>query len=70
MAENCHLLDHKISKMRGLLVTKMCRGLSVTRTLLKMGGHWVKVGKNGGLLVKASKKSRVFFGGTWCVTQS
>ena len=39
----------------------MCQGLSVTRSLLKIGGHWVKVGKNGGLSVKVSKKkSRVF----------
>ena len=29
-------------------MTKMCQGLSaVTRSLLKIGGHWVKVGKNG-----------------------
>ena len=32
----------------------------MTGSLLKLGGHWVKVGKNGGLSVKASKKSRVF----------
>ena len=38
----------------------MCQGLSVTRNLLKIGGHWVKVGKSGGLSVKASEKSRVF----------
>ena len=37
-------------------MTKMCQGLSVTRSLLKMSGHWVKVGKNGGLSVKASEK--------------
>ena len=37
-------------------MTKMCQGLSVTRSLLKIGGHWVKVGKNGGLSVKASEK--------------
>ena len=48
------------AKMRGLWVTKMCQGLSVTRRLLKIRGHWVKVGKNGGLSVKASEKSRVF----------
>ena len=34
----------------------MCQGTSVTRSLLKTGGHWVKVGKNGGLLVRASEK--------------
>ena len=46
--------------LRGLGVSKMCQGLLVTRSLLKIGGHWVKVGKNGGLSVKVSKKSRVF----------
>ena len=30
------------------------------RNFRKIGGHWVKVGKNGGLSVKASEKSRVF----------
>ena len=34
----------------------MCQGLSVTRSLLKIGGHRVKVGKNGGLSVKMSEK--------------
>ena len=34
----------------------MCHGLSVTRNLLKIGGTWVKVGKNGGPSVKASEK--------------
>ena len=38
----------------------MCQGLSVTRSLSKIGGHWETVGKNGGLPVKVSKKSRVF----------
>ena len=37
-------------------MTKMCQGLLVTRSLLKIEGHWVKVGKNGGLLVIASEK--------------
>ena len=45
-------------------MTKMCQGLSVTRSLLKIGGHWVKVGKNGGLSVKASEKKWGLFGGT------
>ena len=26
------------------------------KEFVKIGGHWVKVGKNGGLLVKASEK--------------
>ena len=30
------------------------------KEFVKNRGHWVKVGKNGGLLVKASEKSRVF----------
>ena len=37
-------------------MTKMCQGFSVTRSLLKIGGQWVKVGKNVDLLVKASAK--------------
>ena len=37
-------------------LTKMCQGLLVTRSLLKIGSQWVKVGKNGGLSVKVSKK--------------
>ena len=37
-------------------MTKMCQGFSVTRSLFKLGGHWVKVGKNWGLSVKASNK--------------
>ena len=41
-------------------MTKMCQGLSVTSNLLKIGGHWEKMGKNGGPSVKVSKKSRVF----------
>ena len=41
-------------------MTKMCQGFSVTRSLLKTGGHWVKVCKNGGLSVKESEKRRVF----------
>ena len=44
------------AKMRGLWVTKMCQGFSVTGSLSKIWCHWVKVGKNGGLSVKASKK--------------
>ena len=54
LAENCHLTIK--CKNGGLWVSKMCQGLSVTRSLLKIGGHWVKVGKNGGLSVKASEK--------------
>ena len=38
-------------------MTKMCQGLLV-RSLLKIWGHWVKVGKKGGLSVKASKKKK------------
>ena len=55
----CQKLSHVWllnTKMRGLWVTKMCQGLSVTRSLLKIGGHWVKVGKNGGLSVNVSEK--------------
>ena len=48
----------------------MCQGPSVTRNLLKTGGHGVKVGKSGGLKVKASKKKVGLFGGTLRVTQS
>ena len=46
-------------------MTKMCQGLSVTRSLLKIGGHWVKVGKNKGLLVKVSKKKKKKIGSFW-----
>ena len=42
-------------------MTKMCQGLSVTRSLLKIVGHWVKVGKNWGSFGEIKrKKSRVF----------
>ena len=43
--------------------TKMAKNFSPFCQVLEksnLGGHWVKVGKNGGLSVKASKKSRVF----------
>ena len=39
------------------------------KEFVKKRGHWVKVGKNGGLSVKASKKEGLF-GGIWRVTQS
>ena len=42
-------------------MTKMCQGLLVTRSLLKIGGHGVKVCKNGGLSVNASKKVGSFW---------
>ena len=51
-------------------MTKICQGFSVTRVLLKIGGHRVNVGKNGGLSVKVSEKMYGLFGGTWHVTQS
>ena len=49
------------AKMRGLWVTKICQGLSRTRTLFKIGGHWVKVGEKVGVCRwKRAIKSRVF----------
>ena len=44
------------AKMRGLWVTKMCQGLSVTRSLLKIGGHWVKVDKKWGSFSESAQK--------------
>ena len=48
----------------GSLSDKDVSGSLVTRSheeFVKNRGHWVKVGKNGGLSVKASEKSRVFW---------
>ena len=44
------------AKIRDLWMTKMCQGLSVTRSLLKIGGHWVKVGKNRGSFGESERK--------------
>ena len=37
-------------------MTKMCQGLSVTRSLLKIGGHWAKVGQKWGSFGESERK--------------
>ena len=38
----------------------MCQGLTVTRSLLKIGGHWVKVDKNIFFFVKVSNYGKPY----------
>ena len=44
----------------GSLSDKDVSGSFGDKEFVKIGDHWVKVGENGGLSVKASEKRRVF----------
>ena len=49
-------MHQKIGAFRAKMVKNFSTFRQKCRNFRKIGGHWVKVGKNGGLLVKASKK--------------
>ena len=61
---------HEMQKW-GVFEWQRCvRVFRCQRSLLTIGGHWVKGGKNGGLSVKVSEKKYGLFGGTWRISQS
>ena len=53
-------IHQKIGAFRAKMAKNLSTFRQICRNLLKIAGHWVKVGKNGGLSVKAREKSRVF----------